>query len=55
MFSSVENNIFTIDYLSTIASIPKSDETIEDMDTLSISSGTKRKKSESVTNSISEE
>ncbi|CAF2987206.1 unnamed protein product [Rotaria sp. Silwood2] len=50
----VENNIFTIDYLSTIASLPKTDEIIEDMDTSSISR-TKRKKSEHISNSISEE
>lgn len=52
---SVENNIFTIDYLSTIASIPKSDEIEEeDMDTLSIS-GTKRRKLDHITTSVSEE
>jgi hypothetical protein len=50
----VENNIFTIDYLSTIALIPKPDEIIEDMDTSSIS-GTKRKKTDHITTSISEE
>ncbi|CAF1225991.1 unnamed protein product [Rotaria sordida] len=50
----VENNIFTIDYLSTISSIPKTDEINEDMDTSSIS-GRKRKKSEHINNSISEE
>ncbi len=47
----MENNIFTIDYLSTIASIPKTD---EDMDTSSIS-GIKRKKTDHITTSISEE
>ncbi|UJR09168.1 hypothetical protein I4U23_013416 [Adineta vaga] len=45
----VENNIFMVDYLSTIASIAKPD---DDMDTSSIS-GTKRK-SDHITTSISE-
>jgi hypothetical protein len=51
---SVENNIFTIDYLSTIASIPKTDEIPEDMETSS-PSGTKRKKSNHMSTSISDE
>ncbi len=51
----MENNIFTIDYLSTIASLPKTDEVAEDMDTSSPTSGTKRKKKDHITTSISEE
>ena len=43
--SSVENNLFTIDYLSTIASIPKADELVEEMETTSISEK-KRKSSD---------
>jgi hypothetical protein len=51
---SVENNIFTIDYLSTIALIPKTDEILDDMETSS-PSGIKRKQSEHMSTSISDE
>lgn len=51
---SVENNIFTIDYLSTIASIPKIGESNDEME-ISSNETKKRKSSDRLSNSISEE